>query len=78
MSNQDDDVTEPQMRLGVFLSLLRILAGRRGRASVKWFGAGFTYYVLVVREDAVPLVLDDDPTAEHRTEVRQRIIDAVA
>jgi hypothetical protein len=62
---QDAAVTEPTVRLRLVLALLRILAGRRGRAGVTWHGAGFTYLLTVVREDGDDQLVgvDSDPDA---------------
>lgn len=73
-----DTVPAPRVRLGTFLSWLRILAGYRGSASVRWAGAGFTYTVTVRRRPGPPLpVLDADPDGLELVEVRARVLDAL-
>jgi hypothetical protein len=49
LEHPQDTVRDPRVRLGTFLSWLRVLAGPRGLSSVKWHGAGFTYTLTVHR-----------------------------
>jgi hypothetical protein len=61
MTVQDAGVREPRARLRRVLSLLRLLGGRRGVASVTWHGAGYTYTLWAVREpNADPTIVDVD------------------
>lgn len=60
---QDQDVHHPSVRLRAVLALLRVVAGRRGWAHVRWSGAGFTYRISVVRQPPRDYALDADPDA---------------
>lgn len=72
------DEPQPRVRLGTFLALLRILAGRRGQAGAVWNRDGYTYSVLCVREDAPgQLVLDGDDDAPGGDVARARLRDAL-
>jgi hypothetical protein len=76
---QDQERPQPRIRLGTFLALLRVAAGRRGAAAVAWNRDGFSYTVIVEREGGAPgVALDVDPTALGGGEARQRILDALA
>lgn len=72
---QDLEVPGPRVRLRVLLGVLRALAGRRGYASVRWFGGGFEYTLEVSRHrlEPGPLALDVDPAALARDELADRI-----
>lgn len=50
MTVQDSAIREPRVRLRRLLVLARLLAGRRGRSSVVWHGAGFTYELTARRD----------------------------
>lgn len=79
MSIHDGDVPEPTVRLRLALALLRVLAGRRGHASVRWHGAGFTYTLHATRQagDDTTVDVDFDPAApgadEALAELRDRL-----
>lgn len=75
---QDPDVAQPHVRLGTFLALLRVLAGRRGVAGIVWNRHGFTYSVIVEREISTPgVALDTDPDAIGGPEARAQLLDAL-
>jgi hypothetical protein len=79
VSAQDQDVPEPTVRLRLALALLRILAGRRGHASVRWHGAGFTYTLHATREPGDDTAVEFDwdgaapGAAEALDELRDRL-----
>jgi hypothetical protein len=78
LDHPQDTVREPRVRLGTFLSWLRILAGYRGHASVRWAGAGFTYTISVRRRPGPPApVLDADPDGLELLEARTRVLGAL-
>lgn len=70
MTRQDQGVREPRIRLRRLLALLRILAGRRGHARIRWSGAGFVYQLDIERSEPVELLIDLDPTAENGEQAR--------
>jgi hypothetical protein len=78
LDHPQDTVHEPRVRLGTFMSWLRILAGPRGFSSVTWFGAGFTYTLTVSREGgpAAPDI-DLDSQAYEKNQVRDLVRDAL-
>lgn len=63
----------PRVRLRLVMALLRIAAGRRGRASVQWSGQGFTYGLVALRSTPQPYTLDADPDAVGGGEVADRL-----
>jgi hypothetical protein len=75
---QDGGVDQPHIRLGTFLALLRVLAGRRGWATVAWNRSGFTYVVTAQREGGAPgAALDIDPTATGGDQARAQLLAAL-
>jgi hypothetical protein len=75
---QDPEVPPgPRVRLRLVLALLRILAGRRGRARLRWSGQGFIYTLGVHRAAPVAYDLDRDPDAIGGPEVAQRLRDLI-
>lgn len=62
---QDPDAPSPRVPLARALDLMRVLAGRRGTASVQWSGSGFVYSLTAERAAPVPLELDPDPEVTH-------------
>jgi hypothetical protein len=80
MTTQDAGVTEPRVRLRLVLALLRIIAGRRGHASVSWHGAGFTYVLGAIREpgDDTAVEFDPDPAAPGVIDTMQRLREHLA
>ena len=61
---QDPEARASRVRLHRFLSVLRILAGRRGYANVEWWGQGFRYTLTAERVPPGPTTVDADPTIE--------------
>lgn len=74
MRRQDLGVPEPpRVRLGVLLALLRILAGVRGHAALRWSGGGFVYVLSVARSSPLPYGVDADPDALGGDDARARL-----
>jgi hypothetical protein len=72
------DRPQPRIRLGTFLALLRVLAGRRGDATVIWHRDGFSYTLTAAREGGAPgVALDVDPEAPGGDVARARLLDAL-
>jgi hypothetical protein len=63
----------PRVRLRLLLALLRIAAGRRGWAGLRWSGQGFVYTVRVMRAVPQSYSLDADPDAVGLDEVADRV-----
>lgn len=61
---QDPAVREPRARLSHLAPLVRVLAGRRGHASVSWFASGFVHTLAVERRDVEPDGLSWDVAPE--------------
>jgi len=60
---QDGAVRHIPGRLGILLTLIRALVGRRGWAQVTWHGQGFTYTLYAVRDpyaDPEAILIDAD------------------
>jgi hypothetical protein len=79
LDHPQDDVHDPRVRLGTFLSWCRVLAGPQGLSSIKWSGAGFTYTLTVHRTTdqlPEPSVLFD-PDAAQGDELRDRVRDVL-
>lgn len=58
----DAGVAVPRVRVAILLAVVRLLAGRRGYATVEWSGQGFRYQLYAYRDlDPDPLVIDGDP-----------------
>ena len=75
---EPQDGRQPRIRLGSFLALLRVLAGRRGRATVAWHRDGFSYVLAVVREGGAPgAALDVDPDAPGVDVARARLLEVL-
>jgi hypothetical protein len=73
-----DEQQHSRMHLGTFFALLRVLAGRRGHASLAWNRYGFTHVVTVQREQTTEgLVLDGDEDAHGGAVARERLSDAL-
>ena len=70
---QDADVAAPRVRLRIVLALLRVLAGPRGHARVRWWGGGFAYDLRVERRELVDFEVDADPEANRRDDVVERL-----
>lgn len=76
LAQDPQDEPQPRARIGTVLALLRVLAGRRGHASLVWHRYGFTHAITVVREDGAPGIdFDPDPSALGLDEARQRLRD---
>lgn len=85
MTVPDDVVTHdqgvppgPRIRVRVLIALLRVAAGRRGHAHIRWWGQGFRYDVTVERRTPVAYQLDADPDALGLAEVRTALDDRIA
>jgi hypothetical protein len=70
---QDNALPEFRVRLGVFLALLRVIAGYRGRSRVRWWAGGFEYDIRVRRRKHRPLLLDFDASGIGHEEALERI-----
>lgn len=71
--HQDTDVPRPRVRLTIPLALLRILAGPRGRASVRWWAGGFAYHLTATRVARVRFLIDRDPDADGGEDAAKRL-----
>ena len=78
LADHPQDRPQPRIRLGSFLALLRVAAGRRGDATVIWHRDGYSYTVTAAREGGAPgVALDVDPDAPGLDVARQRLIEAL-
>lgn len=62
--HQDNDTRASRVRALVLLSLVRLLAGRRGHARVSWWGQGFRYTLSADRVPPEAPTVDADPQAD--------------
>ena len=76
-TSQDQGVPAPPVRLRLVLALVRILAGRRGRAALTWHAGGFRYELTATRSGGVGVSVDSDPTVRDRDAITDRVRDAL-